>query len=110
MKLVIGFCGELTPFILENSDAECLRAIEIAKKDFYFNRETSTVRDDFIFLMAYPKSKPSLTGKKAKRYYILHDKVILVTDVDCPDEIIPTKELLADEKNCSINEINAVEI
>lgn len=44
-----------------------------------------------------------------ERLYVLNDKVILVTDLMCPDEVEPTRELLAQEKGVSASQIYVIE-
>ena len=104
MFLCISFIGEAIPFILDNAtEAECLQAIEVAKKDFKLSKDSARIDGNHIYLEATPKHRPK------KRLYCLNEKVILVTDTDCPGEIQPTKELLAIERNVSPSDIYMVE-
>ena len=105
MFLCIAFAGESIPFVMDDADEDCLRAIELCKKDFYFNRKTAVVRTDHVYLEAWPKKRPP-----RRRLYIHGDKVIFETDTDCPDEIEPTRELLAYERQCPPSEIQCVEL
>lgn len=103
MFLCITFNGETMPFLLHDSDEECLRAIEVVKKDFNFNRQTAIIKNDFVYLEAFKKHSK-------KRIYVYKDRVILETSSDYTDEIDATKKLLAYEKQCSQNEIYAVDV
>lgn len=105
MFLCIAFVGESIPFVMDDADEDCLKAIELCKKDYYFNRQTAIVRTDHVYLEAHPKKKPP-----KKRLYVYNDKVILETDTQYRDEIRPTKELLAYERQCNPEEINCIEI
>lgn len=105
MDLCISFQGEMVPFIMNMAtEAECLRAIEIAKKDFLFNRNTAVVKNDRSYLHAIPRH-----AKKKRRLYCLNDKVIWDTDTQCPDEVASTKELLAYENHVNPSDICVVE-
>lgn len=106
MYLCILFPKETIPFELFSSEEMCLKAIEMARKQGWeFNERTSIIKDDLILLHACHKQSP-----KKKRIYILDEKVLLETDIGCPDEVFPTKELLAYENHCSVDDVKAVEI
>jgi hypothetical protein len=110
MFLCIIFNHETIPFILqEATDAECLRAIEKAKEDFVFDRQSAIVREDHIFLHAWSKNT-NLTKNPKKRLYCYNDKVILQTDTKCKDEIESTRELLAYEHGINVDRICVIEI
>lgn len=110
MTLCIVFGHETIPFILSGAtEEECLQAIEKAKENFVFDKQSATVRDDYIFLHAWHKQDKQ-TAKKKKRLYCLGDKIILQTDWLYKDEIESTRELLAYEKNVNPNKIYVVEV
>lgn len=107
MLLIITFPNELIPFQLFDSEENCLKAIQIARKQGWeFHSKRARIRNDFICLHAMKKNQPS----KQKRYYIYRDKVLLETSCDQPDEIEPTKELLAYEHDCDSSAIYAINI
>lgn len=106
MFLCITFKDEMIPFILsEATEEECLKAIEMTKKNFSFNKINYVVESDRIILRASPKK-----GKPKKRIYCYDNKIILETRADYSEEIQPTKELLAYEKNINIEKICVIEI
>jgi len=107
MFLCIAFAGESIPFVLEDADIEdCLKAIELCKKDYYFNRQTAVVREDHVYLEAWPRKNL----KMRRRLYICNDKVILETDTQCKDEVEETKRLLTYEQHCKLENIQCIEI
>ena len=109
MFLCITFNHETIPFILDNAtEAECLRAIEKAKEWFRFDENRFTVESDRIILHAWDKSSGKVVSKK--RLYCYNDRVILQTDAKYPDEVDPTRELLAYERNIEPSNICVVEI
>ena len=105
MYLCITFQNELVPFILEQAtDKECMQAIEKAKDmGFHFNRANYVVENDRIILHAI-----NGTQKSKHILYCLNGEVILQTDARYPDEIIPTKELLAYEMDVDVDQIYTV--
>lgn len=108
MLLCIMLPNETTPFILEQkSEVECIQTIGRAEELGYeFDKTNFMIESDRIILHARK------TGKRLpqKRYYVLNDKVILITSSDCPDEVQPTKNLLAAEKNVDASKITVVEV
>lgn len=111
MVLDIAFEGELIPFHMEASEAEVIRAIEKAKEMFCFDQNCYTVTDDRVFLLAHDKVEDSVRmQKKHKRLYVFGDKIILQTDGQFPEEIEPTRLLLAHEKDTDPALIYVVEI
>ena len=109
MLLLITFPNETMPFIEDGlSEEECIRAINKAKElGWEFQENRYVVESDRIILHAWKRNP---TRETKKRYYIFGDKVLLVTSLDCPEEILATKELLSYEKGISVNAISAVEI
>ena len=105
MFLCIAFAGESIPFVMDDADEACLKAIEICKKDFYFNRQTAVVETDHVYLEAWPREKQA-----KRRLYVYNDKVILETDMQCEDEVEETKQLLAYERHCKLENIQCVEV
>ena len=105
MFLCVAFNGELLPFMMDMAtEEECIKAIEKLKEDYNFSKADYVVESDRIILHAWKKKVMK------KRLYILKDTVILQTDTCYPDEVQPTKELLAFERNVSVEEIHVVEI
>lgn len=105
MFLCVAFNGELLPFMMDMAtEEECIKAIEKLKEDYNFSKADYIVESDRIILHAWKKKVMK------KRLYILNDTVILQTDTCYPDEVQPTKELLAFERNVSVDEIHVVEI
>lgn len=108
MLLCIMLPNETTPFILEQkSEVECIQTIGRAEELGYeFDKTNFMIESDRIILHARK------TGKRLpqKRYYVLNDKVILITSLDCPDEVQPTKNLLAAEKNVDASKIIVIEV
>lgn len=108
MLLCIMLPNETTPFILDQkSEVECIQTINRAEKMGYeFDKTNFMIESDRIILHARK------TGKRLpqKRYYVLNDKVILITSLDCPDEVQPTKNLLAAEKNVDASKITVMEV
>lgn len=111
MLLLITFPNETMPFIEDGlSEEECIRAINKAKElGWEFQENRYVVESDRIIIHAW-KRNPTRETRKKKRYYIFGDKVLLVTSLDCPEEILAIKELLSYEKGISVNAISAVEI
>lgn len=112
MLLVITFPNETIPFIEDGlSEEECIHAINKAKElGWGFLENHYVVKSDRIVLHAWKRNPTKEPRRKKKRYYIFDDKVLLVTSLDCPEEIPATKELLAYEKGIPANAISAVEI
>lgn len=110
MLLVITFPNETLPFIEDGlSEEEFIHAIDKAKElGWKFQENRYVVESDRIVLHAW-KSNPTRETRK-KRYYIFDNKILLITPLDCPEEIPATKELLAYEKGIPANAISAVEI
>ena len=108
MLLIIHFKDETLPFIMsEATEAEVLHAIEVAKKDYRFVKDTAIIESDRIILHAWDKiSKPY----PRKRLYCYNDQVILQTDTKYKEEVEPTRQLLAYERGISPNQICVVEI
>lgn len=105
MFLCVAFNGELLPFMMDMAtEEECIKAIEKLKEDYNFSKADYVVESDRIILHAWKKKAMK------KRLYILNDTVILQTDTCYLDEVQPTKELLAFERNVSVDEIHVVEI
>lgn len=110
MFLCITFNHEAIPFILpEATEEECLRAIEKAKEMFVFDTQRYTVESDRIILHAWNKPKGSIKYPK-KRVYCWNDKVLLQTDTKYPDEVEPTRKLLAYERGINAKDICVIEI
>lgn len=108
MLLCIMLPNETTPFILEQkSEVECIQTIGRAEKLGYeFDKTNFIIESDRIVLHA---RKTGNKGQK-KRCYVLNDKVILITSSDCLDEVQPTKDLLASEKNVDVSKITVMEV
>ena len=108
MLLCIMLPNETTPFILEQkSEVECIQTIGRAEELGYeFDKTNFIIESDRIVLHA---RKTGNKGQK-KRCYVLNDKVILITSTDCPDEVQPTKNLLAAEKNVDASKITVIEV
>ena len=107
MLLVITFPNETIPFIEDElSEEEVIRIIGKAKEIGWTFQQNCIVEPDRVVLHAIKK----ISRRKKKRYYILDEKVILVTPNDSPGEILPTKHLLAYEKGVSISQITAISI
>lgn len=105
MFLCVAFNGELLPFMMDMAtEEECIKAIEKLKEDYNFSKADYVVESGRIILHAWKKKVMK------KRLYILKDTVILQTDTCYPNEVQPTKELLAFERNVSVDEIHVVEI
>lgn len=108
MLLIIIIEHTDLPFILDQaSEADCLETVRRAKKmGFEFDENNYTIDTDLIILHA------KRTGVKVpkKRYYVLNEKIILVTPADSPEEVQSTKNLLAYKKNVNASMISAVEV
>lgn len=111
MLLLITFPNETVPFIEDGlSEEECIYTINKAKElGWEFQEGHYVVESDRIILHAR-KCNPTRETRKKKRYYIFDNKILLITPLDCPEEIPATKELLAYEKGIPANAISAVEI
>lgn len=110
MELIITFPGELVPFCINDSEDECLRAVNAARSQGWnFSKANYVVKSDFICLHAF-KTTAETPKNRPKRYYIRGEKILLETPADQPDEVVPTKELLAYENNCPVSEISAIVI
>lgn len=106
MFLCIIFNHETIPFILlDATEEECLRAIEKAKENFWFDKQSAIVESDYIFLHAWDKKT-----KPKQRLYCYNNSVVLETDTKCEGEKESTRELLAYERNISADEICIIEI
>lgn len=111
MLLVITFPNETIPFIEDElSEEEVIRIIGKAKEIGWTFQQNCIVEPDRVVLHAMKEISREISRRKKKRYYILDEKVILVTPDDSPDEILPTKHLLAYEKGVSISQITAISI
>lgn len=111
MLLCIIFRNETIPFILDNaSEEDCLRAINKARElSFEFEEHSAIIESDRIVLHAYENRNPQKAYPK-KRLYCYNDRIIWQTDTKCADEVEPTRELLAYERNISSDKICVVEI
>lgn len=108
MLLCICFTGESIPFILDMAtEDEVLRAISKCKEMFDIDDRNYTVESDRIILHARKRNNPP---KREKRLYCWNDKIILQTPADYPDEVEPTRELLANERGINLKDICVVEI
>ena len=108
MLLCITFEDELLPFIMnEATTDEVFHAIKVARTMFEFSKANYVVEADRVVLHAYPKRT---APKPKKRLYCYNDKVILQTDTKYPDEVEPTRILLAMERNISLDKIQVIEI
>ena len=110
MKLVITFPCELIPFIMNDSEDECIRAVNTARSQGWdFAESDSVVKSDFICLHAFRPSHGKPISRQ-RRYYIHGEEILLKTTADQPDEVVPTKELLAYEKGYPVSEIMTIVI
>lgn len=113
MLLIIIFPNETIPFIEDNlSETECIQIIQKAKElGWYFQEDHYIVESDRIILHARKhENSYRIRSKKKERYYILDEKVLLTTTIDDPNEILPTKELLAFEYHVTKEQIHCIEI
>lgn len=111
MLLIITFPNETIPFVESQlSEEEVIKIISKAKEMGWTFQKNCIVEPNRVILHAKRAVSKGISRRKKKRYYILDEKVILVTPDDSPDEILCTKHLLAYERGVNISQITAISI
>lgn len=105
MDVTVTFDNDIVPVSIYGPDDMVLKAIEKIKEKWTFILPMCSVNGDEAHIHVIEKDRKPVFKK---RLYVYKDKVIWQTPYDCDEEIDPTRELLAYERNAQPDEIYVI--